>query len=250
MDLAGINEAIARWLPRLGLDGWRVVAAVGSVAEDSYMEVGVHDTARRAFITVAPWLVGEAAQPDWVVDDYESMLDEMVCHELCHILFARQRRYLLTIAERSIGEMAYEATHMAAANLEEHSVDLLSVGLVQAFAEVAHPEWQEVMPSTDPEGIMATLYRSERKPGEGQDHEWLSQELDYSVQVVPLHESGHQLGVHPEWESEIPGLAPAASDWCWCEPKVEHSDPESGVPYGKYLVSHRDKQQRETGDTV
>ena len=223
MTLDDLQHLLGVWQVRLGLANWEIIlkADDGSMdIEDSYFEIYRHETAHRAHVWVKKWVIGEEEQPEDLKDELtEEFIERGLVHELCHVIFRDHNTLVREYVPFHLGHQAWSAL--------SHALDLAEEGAVDDLARALVANWG----SDTPGSRKATIWGREDRPIE---HEWLCQELDDSVQIIPLHEPGHFLGTPPD-ECDI-------GKQCWCEPEIEHVN---GIP----KVTHRDFLHRATGET-
>lgn len=123
---SNLERLVARWKPRLGLDGWRIHVLISAAAleeEDSAAEVQPADHYRRARIVVAPDALDRPASTD---------LEELVVHELLHLATRDIRQTALEL-QGQVHRDAFAMYELAFERSLEGEIDRLAIALVAAF---------------------------------------------------------------------------------------------------------------------
>ncbi len=233
MDAERLEVLLGDWQTRLGLGHWTIKLVVDGahIAEDDddvAMRVYTHQLYDDAVLEVAPWMLGVGEPPDRIeaqlLDD--ALVERKLVHELLHCVTRDLVAIVRDDLDGSLHRDVMEQVNAHVRRLEEHAVDRLAKALVTTLGSDSRGRESAILVQTD---------RPLRE-------EWLSQELDESVHVIPLHEEGHLLGALPTGLNVTHGEV-VQDAWCWCAPKVTTESPDGGV-YAKQLVTHRDARER------
>lgn len=222
-SLERIEECARTWQTRLGLTHWRVVVKRGGEIEGSILEVHRHENAYRAIIYARDWLLDEEwDKSDSLEDLTDQYIESAVVHELFHLCFHRLGSAFKKAMEDHVSSALWGTLAPMYSDIEEYEVDQVARHLVDAWPT------EEAFSYKRDHQILGKVDRPV-------EQEWMMQEMDDSVQIVPLHEGGHILGKGEGVLEDDP--------WCWCEPKVE-TQSESGEIYAVPQVVHRDLGER------